>query len=171
MAMGLSRLISRHQRARLAGGAIAVEPVAIPEATAMPGRHPRIGLWVLSSFATIAALVAISALVIGPQHTDAMVVIPLVLFWSIAVSIGFAIRSALIGAVKSISGKVLPTAKPATVQDVAAVAPSRSGGSFLSRRKPEKPDATLERLARMVRSERNREARHAHSARGLAHAG
>jgi len=137
----------------------------------MPGRHPRIGLWVLSSFATIAALVAISALVIGPQHTDAMVVIPLVLFWSIAVSIGFAIRSALIGAVKSISGKVLPTAKPATVQDVAAVAPSRSGGSFLSRRKPEKPDATLERLARMVRSERNREARHAHSARGLAHAG
>jgi len=169
--MGLSRLISRRRRADLAEGAIAVEPVAIPEATAMPGRHPRIGLWVLSSFATIAALVAISALVIGPQHTDAMVVIPLVLFWGIAVSIGFAIRSALIGAVKSMSGKALPMAEPATVQDVAAVAPSRNGGSFLSRRKEEKPDATLQRLARIVRSERKREALHPHPARGLSHAG
>ncbi len=143
MAMGLARLFSRRQRAPLAE--VAAEPAAIPDKSVVVDRHPRIGLWVLSSFATIAALVAMSALVIGPQHADAIIFIPLVLFWSVVVSVGFAIRSALIGVARSMARKV--------------------------GRKADKPDATLERLARMVRQERNREALNPYPAPGLAHAG
>lgn len=106
----------------------------------VPARHPRVGLWVLSTFATIAALVAISALVIGPQHADVMLLLPLALFWSVVVSVGFAVRSALMNVARSLAGP-----------------------------RKEKPDATLVRLARMVRTERNREALYPEP-HGLVHA-
>ena len=140
MVLSLSRMISLRHRAT--GAAPLGDATVEAAAPAVPVRHPRIGLWVLSSFATIAALVAISALVIGPQNADLMVMIPLVLFWTITVSVGLAVRSALVNVAKS-----------------------------LARRRKEKPDATLERLARMVRSERNRAERCPHLARGLVHVG
>jgi CBS domain containing-hemolysin-like protein len=138
MPMGLSRKFSL--RRRVTDAAPLVEPAAAPPAPVVPARHPRVALWVLSAFATVAALVAISAVVIGPQNASLMVVIPLALFWGIAVSVGFAIRAALLNVVKS-----------------------------MTRRKQEKPDATEERLARMVRHERNREALYPHP-HGLIHA-
>ena len=140
MVLGLSRMMSLRHRAT--GAAPQGDATVEAAAPAVPVRHPRIGLWVLSAFATIAALVAISALVIGPQNADLMVMIPLVLFWTITVSVGLAVRAALINVARS-----------------------------LSRPKKEKPDATLERLARMVRSERNRAERYPHLARGLVHIG
>ena len=119
----------------------AAPPVVSVAEPAMPAHHPRVGLWVLSTFAIIAALVAISALVIGPQTADAIVVIPLVLFWTVAVSVGFAIRSALSNVART-----------------------------LAPRRQDKPDATLDRLARMVRIERKREELYPYLAHTLVHA-
>jgi hypothetical protein len=112
--------------------AVVVVPVAgaarIPAAEPAP-RH-RVGLWVLSVFVVVAALVVTAALVVGPQKPGLVLMIPLALFWIIAVCAGFALRSALM----NIARTLLP-------------------------RRDEKPDVATERLARMVRAERKREAR------------
>jgi hypothetical protein len=106
-----------------------------------PSRHLRIGLWVLSTFTTVAALVAISAMVIGRENADMMVMLPLVLFWSITVCVGFAIRSALINVVRT-----------------------------MKRTRAERPDPALERLARMAQREQKHAMAHPHLARTLSHA-
>lgn len=153
MAKFLSGITSR----RRAKADAAVEaPVQAQPAEKVPSKHPRVGLWVLSTFATVAALVSISAMVIGPDYASAGVIIPLVLFWSITVSVGFAIRSALINVVRAVSGR------PARVAD--------EGDAHTRQGKAEKPDAALERLARMAQRERNHALAHPHLARGLVHA-
>ncbi|MGQ0565556.1 MAG: hypothetical protein ACT4OK_10860 [Gemmobacter sp.] len=124
-------------------------------------KHHRVGLWVLSTFAVIAALMAISAVVIGPQNADLKLILPLAMFWSVTVCVGFLIRAALVNVVRSVSRRI--TGKPAeTVEDEAT--------PYKVRHVAEKPDAALERLERMVQRERNREALYPHLARGLVHA-
>ena len=141
MHLKLSGLFSRRRRPVDAGPVAAAAPVVVAGPAAASPAHPRVALWVLSAFGTVAALMAMSAVVIGQTNADLMVVIPLALFWAIAICAGFAVRSALVNVVRSMT--------PA---------------------KAEKPDATLERLARMVRSERNREALYPEP-HGLIHAG
>ena len=145
MVLGLSRMMTLRLRRNTAAIVPLVEPAAV---VARPDRHLRVGLWVLSSFATIAALVAITGLVIGTDHADMMIVLPLTLVWSVVVSVGFAVRSALLNVMR-----------PLTLRLGLASASDTASG-----RSSEKPDATLERLARMVRTERNREALHPHPA-------
>jgi hypothetical protein len=161
----LSRMFSRG-RSTAAADPVAPVEAADPVAPVAEQGNPRVGLWVLAAFTTIAALVAISVVVIGPQNADLMVFIPMALFWSVAVCVGFAVRAALMNVVTSVSRRVrgLPAAEAEQ-----APAPVARGG-FLSRHREEQPDATLERLARMVRTERNREALHPQLARALVHA-
>ena len=135
MSQGISGMFARRNRK-----AEAVAPQAQPAVVTVPSRHARISLWVLSTFATIAALVTISAMVIGRENTDMMVVVPLILFWSVTVCVGFAIRSALINVART-----------------------------MKRTKVERPDAALERLARMAQRERNHAMVHPHLPRALAH--
>ena len=154
MAFALSRMMSYRTRRRAAAAAPKGNPAA---AVALPARHPRVGLWVLSTFAVIASLVAISGLVIGPQNTDMMVVLPLALFWSVVVCVGFAVRAALANVLRPLSHRLgIVSAEVEASADEAAL--------------PRMPEATLERLARMVRTERNRATLHPHLARTLVHA-
>jgi hypothetical protein len=134
----LAGMIRRPRKAEVAEAPVTAV-VAAPQPAA-GGRHPRIGLWVLAAFAAVAAMVSIAAVVIGPANGGMMVVLPLALCWAVAVSLGFALRSALINVIR-------------------ASAP----------RKAEVPDATMERLSRMVRSEQKREATHPPT-RSLLHA-
>ena len=139
MAFALSRMMSYRTRRRAAAAA------------PLPVRHPRVGLWVLSTFAVIASLVAISGLVIGPQNADMMmmVVLPLALFWSVVVCVGFAVRAALANVLRPLSHRLgIVSAEVEASADEAAL--------------PRMPEATLERLARMVRTERNRATLHPH---------
>jgi hypothetical protein len=134
MPKGLSgKLAGMVRRTRKAGveGDATRQPAAIATEPAAGMRHPRVGLWVLATFAVVAATVSITAAVIGPANADTMVVVPLALCWAVAVSLGFALRSALINVIRS-----------------------------MAPRKEEVPDATMERLSRMVRSEQKREATH-----------
>ena len=155
MAFALSRMMSYRTRRRAAAAAPKGNPAA---AVALPARHPRVGLWVLSTFAVIASLVAISGLVIGPQNTDMMmVVLPLALFWSVVVCVGFSVRSALANVLRPLSNRLgIVSAEVEASADEAAL--------------QRMPEATLERLARMVRTERNRATLHPHLARTLVHA-
>lgn len=136
MSKGISGMFARRGRK----AEVAAEQ-AEPAAVNVPSRHARISLWVLSTFAMIAALVTISAMVIGPENADMMVVVPLILFWSVTVCVGFAIRSALINVART-----------------------------MKRTKVEQPDAAMQRLARMAQRERNHAMVHPHLARALAHA-
>ena len=137
MSKGISGMFARRSR-KAEDVAMQTEPVAVKVAS----RHLRVGLWVLSTFATIAALVTMSAIVIGRDNADMMVIVPLVVFWSITVCVGFAIRSALINVVRS-----------------------------MKRTRTERPDAALERLTRMAQREQRHAMAHPQLARALAHAG
>ena len=136
MSKGISGMFARRSR-KAEDVAMQAEPVAAKAAS----RHLRVGLWVLSTFATIAALVTMSAIVIGRDNADMMVIVPLVVFWSITVCVGFAIRSALINVVRS-----------------------------MKRTRTERPDAALERLTRMAQREQRHAMAHPQLARALAHA-
>lgn len=143
MAFALSRMMSYRTRRRAAAAA------------PLPVRHPRVGLWVLSTFAVIASLVAISGLVIGPQNADMMmVVLPLALFWSVVVCVGFAVRAALANVLRPLSQRL-------------GVVSAEVEGAADEGTMPRMPEATLERLARMVRTERNRATLHPHLAHTL----